>query len=261
MTDATIDTTGTDTEDILEFMKGWALGFSQVMEQLGNPLPAGLSLEPTPERKRETDVHFAVAIGGALHGELNVCVPRSMCAELLNLAGKPMEAETELTPEHQQALLEIFGQVAVHTAEALKQRWGEVQISVQPGAQPSWTVAVTGFIRTGSEQATRLVFELQVSSALAASLRAKLAAENRAPEDSVKIDRLMDVELEVALRFGGKRMLLGEILELGPGSVVELDRRVQEPIDLLLDGRLLARGEVVVVDGNYGIRVTEVTEH
>ena len=73
-----------------------------------------------------------------------------------------------------------------------------------------------------------------------------------------KLDLVMDVELDVNLRFGGRRMLLREILELAPGAVVELDRQVQEPADLLLDGRLIARGEVVVVDGNYGLRVTEV---
>jgi flagellar motor switch protein FliN/FliY len=73
-----------------------------------------------------------------------------------------------------------------------------------------------------------------------------------------KLGLLMDVELGVILRFGGKHLLLREILELGPGSVVELDRQVQEPADLLLDDRLIARGEVVVVEGSYGLRVTEV---
>ena len=72
------------------------------------------------------------------------------------------------------------------------------------------------------------------------------------------MDLLLDVELEVMLRFGERRMLLRDILELGAGSVVELDRGVEEPADLLLDGKLIARGEVVVVDGNYGLRVLEV---
>jgi len=53
-------------------------------------------------------------------------------------------------------------------------------------------------------------------------------------------------------------MLLREIMELDAGSVVELDRQVQEPVDLLLAGRLIARGEVVVVNGNYGLRVLEI---
>ena len=68
----------------------------------------------------------------------------------------------------------------------------------------------------------------------------------------------MDVELAVTLRFGSRRLLLRDILELNSGAVVELDPQVHEPVDLLLDGRVVARGEVVVVDGNYGLRVAEV---
>jgi flagellar motor switch protein FliN len=80
-----------------------------------------------------------------------------------------------------------------------------------------------------------------------------------APETSkIKLDLLMDVEMAVTLRFGSRRLLLREVLDLIPGAVVDLDRQVEEPVDVLLDGRLVARGEVVVMDGNYGIRVTEV---
>jgi len=68
----------------------------------------------------------------------------------------------------------------------------------------------------------------------------------------------MDVELAVTLRFGSRRLLLREVLDLNTGSVVDLDRQVQEPIDMLLDGRVVARGEIIVLDGNYGLRVTEV---
>jgi flagellar motor switch protein FliN/FliY len=79
-----------------------------------------------------------------------------------------------------------------------------------------------------------------------------------AAEEENKLALLMDVELAMTLRFGGRRMLLREILDLCLGSVVELDRQVKDPVELLLDGRLVARGEVVVLDGNYGLRVTEV---
>jgi len=64
--------------------------------------------------------------------------------------------------------------------------------------------------------------------------------------------------LAVTLRFGGRRMLLKDILDLCTGSVVELDQELQDPVELLLDGKPVARGEVVVVDGNYGLRVTEL---
>jgi len=75
---------------------------------------------------------------------------------------------------------------------------------------------------------------------------------------AVNLDFLKNVPLNLTLRFGQRRMALREILELGPGSVIELDRRLKEPVDLLLDGKVLARGEVVVVHGCYGLRVTQI---
>ena len=71
---------------------------------------------------------------------------------------------------------------------------------------------------------------------------------------------VLNVELNVTLRFGQRLLTLREVLDLTTGSVVELDRQVDEPIELLLDGKVVARGEAVVVDGNYGLRVTEVPE-
>ena len=72
------------------------------------------------------------------------------------------------------------------------------------------------------------------------------------------VELLLDVELEAALRFGCCEMPLGEILELGPGDVVELDRHVTEPVDLIVGDKIVARGEVVLVNGTFGLRVTEV---
>jgi flagellar motor switch protein FliN/FliY len=72
------------------------------------------------------------------------------------------------------------------------------------------------------------------------------------------IELLLDVELDASLRFGCREMLLGEILDLGPGDVVQLDRHVTEPVDLIVGDKIVARGEVVLINGNFGLRVTEV---
>jgi flagellar motor switch protein FliN len=71
---------------------------------------------------------------------------------------------------------------------------------------------------------------------------------------------LLDVELEASLRFGAREMPLGEILDLGPGDVVQLDRHVNDPVDLIVGDKIVARGEVVLVNGNFGLRVTQVAE-
>jgi flagellar motor switch protein FliN len=77
---------------------------------------------------------------------------------------------------------------------------------------------------------------------------------------SANLDLLLDIELQASLRFGGREMLLSEILDMAPGDVVPLDRSVHAPVELVIGDRIVARGEVVLVDGNYGLRVTEVAE-
>lgn len=72
------------------------------------------------------------------------------------------------------------------------------------------------------------------------------------------IGLLCDIELDATLQFGTREMALRDVLELGPGDVVELDRHVSEPVDLVVGDRIVARGEVVVVNGNFALRVTEV---
>jgi len=72
------------------------------------------------------------------------------------------------------------------------------------------------------------------------------------------IELLGDVEMGVTVELGRTRMLVRDILELSPGSVIELDRAAGAPIDVLVNGTLIARGEVVVIDEEFGIRITEV---
>jgi flagellar motor switch protein FliN/FliY len=66
------------------------------------------------------------------------------------------------------------------------------------------------------------------------------------------------VPVELAVEIGRTRMTIGDALALGPGSIVTLNRMAGEPIDLLVNGRRIARGEVVVIDEEFGLRVTEV---
>jgi flagellar motor switch protein FliN len=79
-----------------------------------------------------------------------------------------------------------------------------------------------------------------------------------APNEGSSIDLLLDVMLKVNVELGRSTMSIKDILALGPGSVVELDRLAGEPVDVFLNGTLIARGEVVVVDEKFGVRVTEI---
>ncbi len=78
-------------------------------------------------------------------------------------------------------------------------------------------------------------------------------------KDVSDISLIKDIPLELTVELGRTRRHVKDVLDLGPGSVVELDRLVGEPVDLLANGKMIARGEVVVVDENFGIRITQIT--
>jgi flagellar motor switch protein FliN/FliY len=72
------------------------------------------------------------------------------------------------------------------------------------------------------------------------------------------IELILDVPLELTVELGRKRMFIKDVLDLTIGSIVELDRIAGEPVDVLVNGRIMARGEVVVIEDNFGIRITEI---
>ena len=76
--------------------------------------------------------------------------------------------------------------------------------------------------------------------------------------DAADLERLGQVTLELTVEVGRTRMTLGQALALGPGSVITLDRLADQPVDLLVNGKSVARGEVVVIDDVFGLRVTQI---
>jgi flagellar motor switch protein FliN len=78
-------------------------------------------------------------------------------------------------------------------------------------------------------------------------------------DDTSNLALLMDVQLPVSVRFGETEMILEDIVKLGVGSVIELNSGIDQPVELVVNNRTLARGEIVTVDGFYGIRITEIT--
>lgn len=82
--------------------------------------------------------------------------------------------------------------------------------------------------------------------------------QSAAPIADTNIGLIMDVPLQVTVELGRTRKLIRDILELSPGSVVELDKLAGEPVDILVNGKLIAKGEVVVIDENFGVRITDI---
>jgi flagellar motor switch protein FliN/FliY len=105
--------------------------------------------------------------------------------------------------------------------------------------------------------------EARAGVGVPAALEALLAAPDAgAPVPAGRtagLDMLLDIAMPITVELGRTRMLIRDILALGPGSVVELDRLAGEPVDLLVNDRPIAKGEVVVIDESFGIRLTQIT--
>jgi flagellar motor switch protein FliN len=266
------------------YVQAWAESFSQVLSQIaGTALPCVAVAEAGDlPSAADHDVWIVCTCSGGLRGEMSFRVPAASAVRLAQrFMSEAENAETDtaisettitqtpISQEHGEALVEFLRQVAGLVASTIKPRWSEVQFRLDPAAgAPSWPASSIFWLRAGAENSPPLLVELQMSAALAAGLRAgqaEAAQPSLSPpparvpqENRGQLAMLMDVELAMTLRFGSRQLPLREILEFCPGTVVELDRQVDEPVDLLLHGKLVARGEVVVVDGNYCLRVTEV---
>jgi flagellar motor switch protein FliN len=262
-----------------EYVRIWSESIAFVLGQIaGKPFATEQAEETPPDCPPavETDHRMVAVSSGSLRGELGLRIPRRSTVEIAQiLVGEAPNGNAEFKPEHQEAFEEFLRQTAGHVVSALKPVWGEVQIRLDSAAPPAWSAAATRWIFTASEAPCRLWIECQISAALQASLvaagrsadgpvrqAASIAGGQHpgvmVPGTAGNLDLLMDVELGVTLRFGSRNMQLQDILELGAGAVVELDRGIEEPAELLLEGKVIARGEVVVVDGNYGLRVLDI---
>jgi flagellar motor switch protein FliN/FliY len=99
---------------------------------------------------------------------------------------------------------------------------------------------------------------INFGSASASKAEFQQLQEPAARSGQQSIDMLMDVNLPISIELGRTRMTIQDILALGPGSVVELNKLAGEPVDLLVNYKVVARGEVVVIDENFGVRITQL---
>jgi flagellar motor switch protein FliN len=260
------------SDPVRTFIQLWAESLSLVLGQIASVpfpmVPAENSAERPPTQ--ETDVFLTVTIAGPAQGEMTFRVAQAAALILIKFFMQEEGLPAEVTADGRAALEELFRQVAGYITTSGRGTLPGIAVTVASGATPSWSPESSGWIDSAVGAPQSIAIEWKMSAALTAALgtpAAPLASANLAQEergevriasDPGRLGFFMDMELEVTLRFGGRNLLLKDVLELGPGSVLELDRQVQEPADLLLDGKLIARGEVVIVNGNYGLRVSEV---
>jgi flagellar motor switch protein FliN len=204
--------------------------------------------EPTtdPSAATPTGVGVTTRFTGSASGEIVVVVGQDLVDAL-----------------RQSPLGELDPAAAVRPAlEAAAGAFGPVV--VDPGQVMEPAVALSALAAKGDAVLVPMTDGAQVRAVVAMRLSpwpgAATAAARPEPRDVPRhgLDLLHDVEMEVSAELGRTRMNVRDLLSLSPGVVVELDRAAGSPADLLVNGRLIARGEVVVIEENFGIRITEI---
>ena len=219
--------------------------------------------ESVPKPLTEGSFGWTATLAGEAEGRFTVVLDGSLLAASLVGDGMDQKAGwSELVRETFDAAAgELLAKSGVHCRVVkFEQIAAENQIThafqLRSGER-AWTILVLDEVKTAAAAAGA---GSDVDQDRKTAPEAETQESGGAPGEALSpgLALLLDVELEVALRFGSREMPLGEILDLGPGDVVELDRQVADPVDLIVGDKIVARGEVVLVNGNFGLRVTEV---
>jgi len=256
-----------------KYQQVWSESACEVLSQIaGDPFKGEVASAPeiSAQAPEATAVYLQFALGTPFKAEQAIVVSATDGLRLSQLLmGEPLEGDAALDSDHSDALVELFRQIAGSAALALGSAVGEeVEVKLAGNERPAWLPSSPhGFrIQLAGSQTPVLSLGVQLSPELNAALASsapeaaqveKEAALSRTPRES-SLDFLRDIELTVTLRFGKRHLLLRDIFEIIPGSVVELDQQVQEPVELLVGKKIIARGQVVVVDGNYGLQISEI---
>lgn len=208
---------------------------------------------------------FVATVSGDEQGRLTVVLENSILeAPLLGEGAEQKDSWAELLRETFEA---ASGELLAKTGkkckvESVEEVTAATQVSQTfqlKAGDRSWQIMVRDEVRAPKTKPAA-----ESKAAAPAGVHESAAAQPAATDTSLTqlspgLELLLDVELEASLRFGCRELPLGELLELGPGDVVQLDRHVSDPVDLIVGDKIVARGDVVLINGNFGLRVTEVS--
>ncbi|OSS42290.1 Flagellar motor switch protein FliN [Desulfurella amilsii] len=193
----------------------------------------------------------------------------------------PGEDKDTLEPDDIDSLKELFSQNLGAFATAMKEEGYKVSFNgfsqTQPKDEPffesEFEIIITNTIESSMHQYVsvdgfeKVLDNLKVevlSSKNQSSLSPLFEIEDESNQTSTietskdNLNLLMDIELNARIRIGSKQMLLKDVVKLSEGTIIDLDKSVDEPMEILVNGKIIAKGIVVVVGGNFGIKITHV---
>lgn len=246
------------------FRDQWMSAFAAVIESMLGERPEVTLAASTPDG---TGFRWVESLDLAPDAVLGARFPEESWKLIGSAALAAVGVEDADTESARATFQEILGQTISAVISSITARAGR-EVRSSGGKQADDTQVLYDGFRTkiaGQEIVLAFGFSKEVLEALAPAqeepkpktLAAAAGAESAAAIPST-LDLILDVELPVSVSFGRAQVPLKDVLKLTSGSIVELNRAVSEPVEVIVNNCVIARGEVVVVEGNYGIRIQEI---
>lgn len=191
------------------------------------------------EKDEYVMVEFDLKVGELINSKMLQIIPIDVAKQLISKLMGGSDTSTAALEEKEEEVVEPQTNVANETPKS-----AEIPVQTQP---------------VNMQINQQMAMPQQTMSNVQAVEFADLV-EKRVEETKEQISLIQDVPLEVVVELGRTNKSIKEILEFGPGVVIELNKMAGEPIDILINNKFIAKGEVVVIDENFGIRITEIID-
>lgn len=246
-------------EAMNQMMGSASTSMSTIFNKKVDISPPGIDLLDLPENPNKVklpdeevlvQISFNLKVGNLIDSKimqlLSVSFAKSMVEQLMNPDEQTDEAGSSQTEPDQVEQAIHKGEKSEHgtSNETSSSRQQQIREESVPRQEPQ-------HVSSGPNQPERTA---NIQPAAFSNFEKPALNE----QEAKNLDMLLDIPLEVTVELGRTKRSIKEILELAPGSIVELDKLAGEPVDILVNQRLIAKGEVVVIDENFGVRVTDI---
>jgi flagellar motor switch protein FliN/FliY len=185
-----------------------------------------------------------VRVAGAMRGALVAWIDVSGVEKLAQRIGH------QTTPIAEEAIVPVLRELLTSAAQALSSNDTFAGVTLTAGS-----------IERGEAEADATVYEMRAGEAvvwMAIGGQAVAGEPGTRVATSTRLDVVLDIDLPLVVRFGRTQMTLRALSQVGPGSIIDMERSPDEPVEMLIGERVIAHGEVVVVSGHYGVRVIDL---
>ncbi|MFS0823602.1 flagellar motor switch phosphatase FliY [Bacillus sp. 1P02SD] len=199
-------------------------------------------------------ISFRLTIGELIDSTIMQLVPVGFAKDLVGelLSPQPENKGSEMVTPTQHVDIEMPVQQSNYTLPNVEQQMETPYQTTQPNQQPDFNQPMTNSApqHLGGTQARHPEIQPAVFS--------EFESVHLQEAESRNLNMLLDIPLQVTVELGRTKRSIKEILELSTGSIIELDKLAGEPVDVLVNGKLIAQGEVVVIEENFGVRITDI---